>query len=316
MLRISFLGLLFFTFLGIKAQPSFELIPLGVYGGGYEGNLSAYLLCEKGSQDYVALDAGTLRSGITRAIQKGQFYESSQEVLQKRIKAYFISHGHLDHLAGLIINSPDDKGPKPIYGIPFTLEIMQEHYFTNQTWSNFANKGDEPALKTYTYSPIADGGKFVFKGTPLKGQIFELSHGNPYKGSAVLVTNSKGNSVLYFGDTGADRIEQSDRLKKVWTAVAPLVRSGQLKAIMIENSYDNTRDEKLLFGHLTPRLLNEELMVLADLAGRSELSDLKVILTHLKPGGNRIERIKKNWVAENPLQVDVIFPVQGDKISL
>lgn len=315
MLRIYCLALLF-TSLSIGAQPSFELIPLGVYGGGYEGNLSAYLLSEKGRQEYVALDAGTLRSGIIRAIQKGQFYESSQQVLQKRIKAYFISHGHLDHLAGLIINSPDDKGPKPIYGIPFTLDILQEHYFTNQTWSNFADKGDQPALKTYVYRPIADGEKFVFKGTNLKGQIFELSHGNPYKGAAVLVTNSKGYSVLYFGDTGADRIEKSDRLKKVWHTVAPLVRSGRLKAIMIENSYDNTRDEDLLFGHLTPRLLNEELMVLADLAGRSDLSDLKVILTHLKPGGNRIERIKKDWAAENPLQVDVIFPVQGDKISL
>src|SRR5699024_4859635 len=100
------------------------------------------------------------------------------------------------------------------------------------------------------------------------------SHGNPYKSSAVLVTNSAGNSILYFGDTGADRIEKSDRMESVWTVVAPLLKGGKLKGILIENSYDNTRKENQLFGHLTPNLLNEELQVLAKKAGKANLSGL------------------------------------------
>ena len=38
-------------------------------------------------------------------------------VLTTKIKGYLISHAHLDHLAGLIIASPDDSN-KTIYALP------------------------------------------------------------------------------------------------------------------------------------------------------------------------------------------------------
>ncbi len=314
----SFLWLIFN--LGILnpawGQSDFNIIPLGVYGGGNEGNLSAYLVGESGDDVYVALDAGNLKSGIDKAVANGVFNRPAKEVLRGRIKGYFISHGHLDHVSGLIINSPDDKGPKPIYGTPFTLDILKTRYFTNTSWTNFADQGDRPRLKTYIYNPIKDGERFQFKDTNLKGQIFELSHGNPYKSSAVLVTNSAGNSILYFGDTGADRIEKSDRMENVWTVVAPLLKEGKLKGILIENSYDNTRNENQLFGHLTPNLLNEELQVLAKKAGKADLSGLKIIIIHIKPGNDRIKRIRKDWKKENPLYVKIIFPKQGEQITL
>lgn len=299
-----------------RGQSGFDIIPLGVHGGGNEGNLSAYLVGDSKDSVYVALDAGNLRSGIEKAVDAGIFNQSAEEVLRNQIKGYFISHGHLDHLAGLIINSPDDKGPKPIYGTPFTLDVLKTRYFTNTSWTNFADQGDKPRLKTYFYHPVKDGRKFKFKNTGLSGQIFELSHGNPYKSSAVLVTNSEGEGILYFGDTGADRIEKSDKMSKVWTAIAPLVKSGKLKGILIENSYDNTRDETKLFGHLTPKLLNEELEVLAKKVGKADLSGIKVVIIHTKPGDGRIKRIHEDWEKENPLQVEIIFPKQGTEIAL
>jgi cAMP phosphodiesterase len=42
--------------------------------------------------------------------------------LKDYIKAYFVSHGHLDRL-GLIINSPADS-KKNIYVIPFVKNIF------------------------------------------------------------------------------------------------------------------------------------------------------------------------------------------------
>lgn len=298
----------------VSAQ-RFDLIPLGVHGGGEESNLSAYLLAESGKQEYLSLDAGTLRYGIDKAIENGLFEKSNTDVLKNNIKGYFISHGHLDHLAGLIINSPDDSS-KNIYGLPYTIDMLKNHYFVKGAWENFSDEGEKPRIGTYTYKRISNGERFPIDGTQLQGRIFELSHVKPHKSSAILVTDPEGYGVLYLGDTGADRIEKTDKLEKLWTAVAPLLKKGRLKAILIETSYDNSRDEEKLFGHLTPKLLNEELRVLAQKAGRKYLSDLKVIITHIKPGDNRIVNIKQDYTENNPLKVRFIFPAQGQKLVL
>lgn len=311
---LLFIAIIFNCSVTVQAQ-DFDLIPLGVYGGGDESNLSAYLIGEEDSQSYLSLDAGTLRAGIEVAIKNNLFEGPSEKVLRENIKAYFISHGHLDHLAGMVINSPDDS-KKNIYALPFTIDILKKRYFTNDAWSNFANEGDQPQLGTYTYKPRKDAQKFEVAGTSLKAQIFELSHINPYKSSALLVTNTAGNSVLYFGDTGADRIEQTNKLDRIWTAIAPLIEANKLKAILIETSFDNSRDEQLLFGHLTPKLLNEELTRLAEKANQKDLSSLKVIITHLKPGGNQITKIKSQYEKYNPMKVQFIFPKQGQRITL
>lgn len=306
---------LFLLFPFFLSAQSFDLIPLGIYGGGEENNLSAYLIGEKGKNEFLSLDAGTLRAGIDKAIENGVFEISNEDVLRKYIKGYFISHGHLDHLAGMVINSPEDS-VKPIYGTPFTIDILRDYYFTNAAWANFANEGDHPQIGKYMYKRISTTNSFPIEGTNLSTRIFKLSHVNPYLSSAILVSNSQGESVLYLGDTGADRIEKTDHLHQLWTAIAPLISNKKLKAILIEVSFDNNQPDDKLFGHLTPNLLNEELLNLAKVVGQKDLKGLKIIVTHLKPGGNRIEIIKKEISENNPMKVDFIFPEQGKKMEL
>lgn len=311
---LLFLAILPGMLTSLSAQ-NFVIVPLGVYGGGNENNLSSYLIAQKDSADFLALDAGTLRAGIEKAIRNAVFTGTEEEILRNQIKGYFISHGHLDHLAGLIINSPDDSS-KPIYGIDETINTLRDRYFTNDAWVNFAGEGDEPQLKKYSYRRLKNTEKFEVTGTGLEGQIFELSHVFPHKSSALLVSDRDGNAVLYLGDTGADRIENSVNLEKLWTSIAPLYNEGKLKAIMIEVSYDNSRPDHLLFGHLTPALLNEELNNLAQIAQREDLEGLKIIVTHLKPGKENIKNIKKELQQDNPLRVEFIFPKQGESLEL
>ena len=56
---------------------------------------------------------------------------------------------------------------------------------------------------------------------------YELSHSGGYRSTAFLVESDEA-YLLYFGDTGPDAVEESDRMQQVWTAVAPLVRENRL----------------------------------------------------------------------------------------
>ena len=105
------------------AADGFDLVVLGALGGIQDGNLSASLIHPHGDNRGVTCDAGTLVNGLRVAEEKGAFADvtvpadSPQSrvgyMLTNAIKGYLISHAHLDHVAGLIVASPDDS-KKPI----------------------------------------------------------------------------------------------------------------------------------------------------------------------------------------------------------
>jgi len=298
----------------IASAQNIQIVPLGVYGGSNESNLSSYLIGEETTNSYLALDAGTILSGINKAIEKGTFEEQNNKILKNYIKGYFISHGHLDHLSGMIINSPEDSN-KPIYGISETISVLKNKYFTNDAWANFANEGESPILNKYYYKYAEIGTPFTIEGTNFTGTIYELSHVNPLKSSAILVENGS-NAVLYFGDTGSDRIEKTQNLSTIWKAISPKIKSGKLKTMMLEVSFPNSQPEKLLFGHLTPKLMNEELNELAKEVGKSRLKGLTIIVTHIKPKDDYEQKIKDELLKDNPYNINYIFPKQGERITL
>ena len=77
-------------------------------------------------------------------------------MLTTRIKGYLISHAHLDHVAGLIIASPDDS-KKPIYALPSVAADLADTYFNWKAWPNFTDRGKAPQLKKYALSDLAAG---------------------------------------------------------------------------------------------------------------------------------------------------------------
>jgi len=313
---LAALGLILFVnaaFAQNKTLPSFKIVPLGVMGGIDESNLSAYMVAEEGTTDYICLDAGTLHYGIEKAISNKVFSITADDVLRRYIKGYFISHAHLDHVAGLIINSPDDTA-KNIYGLASTLKTIRFDYFTWESWANFADDGEAPLLKKYHYEVLTPDSVISIKNTRLKVQAFPLSHSN-LTSTAFLVSSGDA-CILYLGDTGPDAVEKSQNLHKLWMAVAPLIKSKRLKAIMIETSFSDEQPDKTLFGHLTPHWLMMEMNDLGALTGTNALKGFNIIITHVKPPQPNITKLKQQLKAENVLGLNLIFPVQGKAIDL
>jgi cAMP phosphodiesterase len=297
-----------YTLMAQNQKTSFSVIPLGTKGGLDESNLSAYLVGTAGSSDYVCMDAGTLYRGATKAIQKGVFTGTASSVV-RNIKAYLISHPHMDHVSGLIINSPEDAA-KNIYALPFTLKTLQEKYFSWQSWANFGDAGEPPLLKKYHYVALPEGRDTLLQNTTMSVTAFPLSHSNPGESTAFLI-RSDDHYLLYLGDTGPDAVEHSERLLHLWQKVAPLVKSRQLKAIMIEVSYPNEQPDQQLFGHLTPRWLMQEMSVLNGLTGEGALNGFPLVVTHSKSLGKDELMLRAQVEKENKFKFKLIFPEQG-----
>jgi cAMP phosphodiesterase len=293
-----------------KAQsPMFKVVPLGVKGGSDESNLSSYMLAPINSDKYVCLDAGTLYSGIRKAISNGLFHQSINQVLKYNIKGYLISHAHLDHIAGMIINSPDDTS-KNIYALPSVIKILTDKYFTWESWANFADAGEKPSLNKYHYVTLDTAKEIEIANTEMQVTPFSLSHVNPYESTAFLVRYNDS-YILYLGDTGPDEIEKSDKLQLLWQYIASLIQSKRLKGIFIEVSFPNEQPDKQLFGHLTPKWLMTEMDALSILTGTKALKNLPVVITHTKPSGNNENIIKRQLLLSNKLHLKILYPQQG-----
>ena len=305
-----------------QAGPGFDVVALGARGGIEDGNLSAFMISPAGDGRAVTCDAGSLVNGLRVGDQNGVFdavivppespFTRVGYLLIEQIKGYLISHAHLDHIAGLVIASPDDS-KKPIYGLPSVLEDIQATYFNWEAWPNFGSGGKEPQLKKYDMTPLTPGERRDLQGTAMQATAYPLSHGG-VESTAFLIESGE-NALLCFGDTGPDEVEKSANMQEIWVAVAERVKQKQLKAIIIETSYTNAQPDQQLFGHLTPAWLQKSLGTLEALAGTGSLKELPVVISHvkysLKKGDLPQDKILTELEAGNTLGVRYIIPEQG-----
>lgn len=307
-------------------QDQFRIIVLGCTGGPREANLSGYLLYPISDPDQlIALDAGTLLNGIDIAYAKGSFDDFSfqydfltpvGEILQKKLKAYLITHAHLDHISGLVINSQADLH-KPLIGLDSTIDDLRDHIFNWRIWPNCGSEGEQP-INQYTYYRLPVRTKTPIPATKMSVEAFHLSHPHDYHSTAFLIEHQE-RYLLYFGDTSPDLLESDKHLEAIWLHIAPLIRAKKLHGILLECSVPDEDSGQLIFGHLNSHLMIQELTRLQEIAGTS-LKGLKILVTHRKETLNATKESKKlieeELSALNKPGFHLIFPSQGDKISL
>jgi len=306
---------------------SFDLIVAGS-GGGLDGsNMSSYLLSPYGFDEYICLDAGSLYHGLSLAREKenlpmcnnGGSLSPEIAFLRNNIKAYLISHAHLDHVAGLVYSSVYDT-PKEVYASKRTAVQLEHHLFNWEVWPNFASSGQPPFLNKYRLISLDYGQMAAVSGSPFNVKAFRVSHSEPYQSTAFLI-EVNASYAFYLGDTGPDDIEGEGRLSAIWDSLVPLIASGQLKLIIMECSYTVSHPDELLFGHLSPYWVVQELEKLnARLERRGHydaLPGFSVVISGIKPGtgmnSNTAERIRHELDSLNTLKLNFLIPEQGGR---
>lgn len=231
---------------------------LGCYGGIAPGQgMTSFLI-----NDTVALDAG----GLSFALSVDR---------QARVKDVFISHAHLDHtccLPFLIDNSFAAPGfSLRIYGVHEVVTALSRHLFNGSLWPDFTSIPDDltPVLKLVTIEPE----KPVKVGN-LKIRAVPVSHTVPTTG---FIVDDGDVSLAFSSDTGPTT--------RFWDVVNA---TKNLKAVITESSFPNAEEDLArISGHLTPRMLGEELAKLK--------RDVPVYIYGAKP--RFVSRIKKEIAA-------------------
>lgn len=104
----------------IDDSPRLKVIGLG----GMDGGGSKNMILVEYMDDAVIMDAGNDLGVDLPGINYGIADTTYMETIRHKIRAYIITHGHLDHIGGLPHIVP--KFPAPIYGSKFTIGRVEE----------------------------------------------------------------------------------------------------------------------------------------------------------------------------------------------
>jgi len=227
------------------------------------------------------------------------------------INNFLISHPHLDHINGLIINSAGlhYNSSKSVYGLKETTTALEKYIFNDIIWPNLLSDENGSFLKLVEIKPeIPIQLNFAFEMIP-----FELNHGKKhdnktqYKSTSFLIKDITTNQhILIFGDVEADKNSQSPKNYLIWSKISDLIIRRNLKTLLIECSTPNLPAKEPRFGHLTPDSLFEELItlgkIITDKQGTDKLplDGVNILITHVKErrSGNEPRRVILNELNE------------------
>jgi cAMP phosphodiesterase len=110
-------------------------------------------------------------------------------VVRELVSTYLITHPHLDHLCGFVVNTAafhNTSRPKRLAALPFTVDAIKEHIFNDRIWPNLTDEAN--GVGFVTFQRLAEGGNLALGDGESRGYIevcdglavkaFKVSHGS------------------------------------------------------------------------------------------------------------------------------------------
>jgi ribonuclease J len=189
----------------IDTNPRLKIIALG----GMDGGGSKNMILVEYMNDAIIMDCGNDLGVDLPGINYGICDTAYLETIRPKLKAYVITHGHLDHIGALPHIVP--KFPAPIYGSKFTISRVSEIF------ENFGLPMPEGfnletvTMNEDTHERLKIGNFFV--------ELVRVTHSIP--GSTVVVIDTPVGRIINTGDFKFDskpldqEVTDYDRLKQL-----------------------------------------------------------------------------------------------------
>ncbi|KAG6854971.1 hypothetical protein C0991_009794 [Blastosporella zonata] len=159
------------------------------------------------------------------------------------------------------------RGPrKRIYATKETLDDL-ENVFSDRIWPNLASWNEDDEDYKLLYSQLYMDNKYRDIYPDISVRTMPINHGRNerghYSSAAFFIRHNLRNcEFLFFGDVEPDTVATEPRTINVWRAAAPKI-PHELSTIFIECSWPSGRSDDMLYGHLSPVHLVDELVALA-----------------------------------------------------
>lgn len=236
-------------FLPLAGLPAMKLSVLGCAGG--IGGRERYTTCLLVDDD-ILLDAGT---GIATL---------DLDALA-RIDHIFVTHTHLDHVAGLALLVDATQGkrstPLTIHATDAVIDVLKTHMFNWKLWPDFGEipSATDPAMR---WERLAHGDSVTLGGRTISSHAVEHTEGS----AAYAVSGADGKGFLFTGDMCST--------PALWSL---LDRAPGLTHVIVDCSFANAEvDLAKLSMHFCPSTLMTDL---ADVP-----TGVEFLIYHLKPG--------------------------------
>jgi len=232
--------------------------------------------------DILAIDAGGLTSSLS--------FEA-----QQKLKAVLLSHQHYDHMRdipALGMNFYLHDATINVYSTQPVYDALTTHLLNSELYPNFLEKPRQnPAIKFTIIEP--------YRAEQIEGYSIlatEVNHSVPTLGYQV--ASPDGKTLFYTADTGPG-------LAECWKQVSP-----QLLIIEVigPNRYE---EEAKKTGHLTPNLLEQELIAFREVKGYLP----QVVTVHMSPSLEEEIRAELAVVAK-ALNHPITLAYEGMEIDL
>ena len=230
----------------------------------------------------IAIDAGGLTSSLSFSAQQ-------------QIKAILITHHHFDHIRDLATFGMNTymMGPTNVYSMDSVLNVISAHLLNDVLYPDFRNKPipDRPCLK---FCPLEPDKEVLIEGYAVLP--IPVNHNVPTIGYQVTSPDKK--SLFYTGDTGRNS-------SSLWQAVSPGLL---ITEVTMPNRFEFVAQAS---GHLTPRLLKDELLDFKSIRGYLP----PVVTVHMSP---QLEGEMRQEVAQvaTELEAKITLGYEGMKITI